>query len=79
MTITIHAAAPNGETHSAERLKETLLASEPKLNNPNIQLDIIPDILLAQGQIDLLLLFEDHSSHAPFSTQAPAQLSDHLF
>nr|WP_314444424.1 AAA family ATPase [uncultured Sphingomonas sp.] len=59
MTVRIRAGAPNRETQNAELLKKALLASEPGLKDPAVELEILYSLPLPGRQIDLVILYHD--------------------
>lgn len=59
MTITIISGARNRETRNAENFRDVLLATEPRLNHPDIVAYILCNLLLPGREIDLVLLYHD--------------------
>lgn len=59
MTIRILSGARNRETRNAELFRDALLASEPRLDQPDIAVDILCNLHLPGREIDLLLLYHD--------------------
>ena len=60
MPIRILSGALNRETRNAEAFRDVLLASEPKLDHPDISADILCNIYLPGREVDLLFIY-----HAP--------------
>ncbi|MDO5759184.1 MAG: AAA family ATPase [Rhodobacterales bacterium] len=59
MTLRILSGTPNRETRNAELLRDALIASEPRLDHPDITADILCGLPLPGREIDLLLLYHD--------------------
>jgi hypothetical protein len=59
MTLRIIPGTPNRETRSAERFRDALIASEPRLDHPDITADILCGLPLPGREIDLVLLYHD--------------------
>ncbi|MFY0633225.1 MAG: AAA family ATPase [Vannielia sp.] len=59
MTIRILNTAPNSETDNAAAFRSALLASEPRLDHPDITLDLICGLPLPGRQLDIVLLYHD--------------------
>lgn len=62
MTIRIHTSTGNRENRSAEDLRAALISSAPELEKPEIELEILPGLILPGGELDLVLLFYDQRS-----------------
>ena len=59
MTVRIITAVPNRETRNAELFRDALLASEPRLDHPDITADILCSLLLPGRELDLVLIYHD--------------------
>lgn len=59
MTLRIISGTPNRETRNAELFRDALLASEPRLDHPDIVADILCGLPLPEREIDLVLLYYD--------------------
>lgn len=59
MTVRIVTGIPNRETRSAEQFRDALIASEPRLNHPDITADILCSLPLPGREIDIVLLYHD--------------------
>lgn len=59
MTIKIHSSIGNREKRNAEELRAALIKSAPDLEISEIELDILPGLILPGGELDLVLLFHD--------------------
>ena len=59
MTVRILEAAPNSEAHNAELFRAALVASEPKLDHPDITADILFGLPLPGRQLDIVMLYHD--------------------
>lgn len=64
MTIRTHSAIGNTEQKNAEALRDALLRSAPELDSTEVELDIIPELLLPGGALDLVLIFQDRRSES---------------
>lgn len=59
MTIRVVPGIPNSETMNAEALRDLLLKSEPRLDHPDITLDILCGLPLPDREIDIIMLYHD--------------------
>lgn len=59
MTLRILSGTLNRETRNAELLRDALIASEPRLDHPDITADILCGLPLPGREIDLVLLYHD--------------------
>ncbi len=64
MTIRISTRVGNRETPNAEALRAALLASEPRLDHPDVTLEILCGLALPGRQLDLVLLYHDPRAEA---------------
>ncbi|WP_417249800.1 hypothetical protein [Celeribacter sp.] len=59
MTIRIVSDSENQETHNAKRLRDSLLASAPDLDHPDISAEIHSNLCLPGRELDLVLIYHD--------------------
>lgn len=59
LPIKIISGARNSETRNAEAFRDALLKSEPRLDHVDIEADLLCNLAIPGGQIDLVLLYHD--------------------
>ena len=78
MTLRILSGLPNRETRNAELFRDRLLESEPRLNHPDITVDILCSLPLPGREIDLVLLYHD-SRDKSLQLKTPDGIPIHSF
>lgn len=78
MTLRILPGTPNRETRNAELFRDALLASEPRLDYPDIDADILCGLPLPGREIDLVLLYHD-TRHEKLQLKTPTGTPIHSF